>query len=195
MIAQGKDGLSRDITYIGALYKDNLLEHVPLHLSARVRNAKPLEEWISSWFGRMTEVPWLCPRDWFDRGHVEKQCIWTPPLATARAALDQLATAVHKQPKHMHLVLIPRLMTANRRKLLNKICGLVFYVPVGTDIWPSSQHEPLVLGLSLPFCRYKTWKLRGMTMLDRVDRLLHNLPLSDHQWGGVGGLWELLPSR
>jgi hypothetical protein len=104
---------------------------VPLHLSATERQGHTLVEWVQSWFGG--EGIWLSPNDWFTKGHRSHLCIWTPPPAAADAALEQLGQSIHKRPHHMHLVIIPRLMTFRWQKLLGKICDIVFTVPVGTE--------------------------------------------------------------
>jgi hypothetical protein len=135
------------------------------------------------WFVAPGEFVWLEPKDWFHLGHRAPRCVWTPLPAAASTALEQLAISTHKRPQHTHLVIVPRLLTMHWRKLLNKICDLVFYIPVGTDLWPDSQFEPLIVGLSLPLSRHPPWKLRSTPMLDRVDRLLRGLPLSDCRWG------------
>jgi hypothetical protein len=84
-----------------------------------------------------------------------------PPPAAAEAALEQLAKAIHKQPQHMHLILVPCLMTAYWHKLLGKICTLTFTVPAGTDIWSISHFEPLISGFYLPLIRHYPWKWGG----------------------------------
>jgi hypothetical protein len=69
----------------------------------------------------------------------------------------------------MHLVIIPRLLTAVWRRHLNKICDLVFTLPIGNDLWTDSQFEPLIIGLSLPLSRHAPWKLRGTPLLDGLE--------------------------
>lgn len=63
-----------------------------------------------------------------------KISVWAPPLAAAEVALDQLVFSIHKRPFHIHLTIIPRLFTAQWRKLLGKICNLNFTVPIDSDI-------------------------------------------------------------
>jgi len=179
MIFQGTDGLSRGLVAEGALGSEDFLSCVPLHLSAVERQPTGLEEWVSSWFGIGHSPRWLTPDDWFGLGHTEDACVWTPPPAAADAALEQLAKAVHKRPHLTRLVIIPRLMTALWRKMLNKICDLVFTIPLGTDIWSNLQCEPLVVGLSLPLCRHAPWRLKGSALLVGVERELHGLQQAD----------------
>jgi len=156
---------------------------VPLHLNAIERQPLLLEEWISYWLGNGDEICWLSPEDWFGKGQHRDRCVWVPPPAGAEAALEQLAKANHKRPNNTHVVLIPRLMTASWRKLLAKICDLTFTVPVGTDIWPDIQFEPLIVGICLPLSRHDPWKLKGTPWLDRVEGMLRSLPTTDIGWG------------
>jgi len=160
MIAQGTDALSRGLTTEGVMSGTAFASFVPLHLSALEREPIPLlRTWIHSWFGSADECLWLTPDDWFTRGHTHGQCIWTPPPAAADAALDQLGQAVHKRLTPTHLVVVPRLMTSHWRKILGKICDLVFTVPVGSDIWGHSLFEPLIVGISFPLCKHRPWRL------------------------------------
>jgi hypothetical protein len=86
-------------------------------------------------------------------------------------------------PNHLHLIITPRLMTAQWRKLLGKICCLIFTVPIGSDIWSYSHFEPLIVGLYLPLSRHYPWNLRGAPFLDREEGLLRELSLSTPRWG------------
>jgi hypothetical protein len=101
-------------------------------------------------------------------GHLIERCAWSPAPAAAEAALEQLSKAAHKRPHHMHLVLIPHLMTATRRRMSKKIYDLILFVPIGSDLWGVSQHEPLIVGLCLPLTRHPPWKLRGAGSLDTM---------------------------
>ncbi len=156
MIAQGTDGLSRGLTAFGAMVGEVSSFHVPLHLSALDRQGESLVQWVHSWYGE--DGVWLTPNAWFTMGHTSKSCIWTPPPGAADAALEQLGQSIHKRPHHMHLVLIPRLMTFRWRKLGN-ICDLVFTVPLGTEPWEISQFEPLIVALYFPLSRNQPWRL------------------------------------
>jgi hypothetical protein len=183
MIAQGTDGLSRGIMTQGVMKGGSFLEFVPLHQSALDRQGQTLHDWIESWYGCLGHIDFLEPNDWYHCGHFKPRCVWTPPPAAADAMLDQLAKVIHKRPHRMHLVLIPRLMTALWRKMLGKVCNLIFTVPLGTSFWSYLHFEPLIVGLCLPISRHKPWKLRGTPMLDRVEGMLRELPASDPEWG------------
>jgi hypothetical protein len=185
MISQGTDGLSRGDTSRGVMTGVSMLSYVPLHLDAIQRQGETLKEWILSWFTGTDSPEFLSPVDWFYRGHHLSTCIWTPPPAAADAALEQLAFSIHKRPYSTHLVLIPRLMTSHWRKLLNKICCLVFTIPLDTDVWPVSHFEPLIAGIYLPLSKHYPWNLRRTPMLERVERLLRGLPPTHPRWGGL----------
>jgi hypothetical protein len=109
---------------------------------------------VESWFRGSQESHWLSPEGWILDGQEKDRCIWMPPPAAADAALDQLAKSTHKRPRHTHLVLIPRLMTALWSKILHKICDVVFMVPSQTYVWNDSQCEPVIFGLYLPLSRH-----------------------------------------
>jgi hypothetical protein len=139
------------------------LHQVPLHLSAFDREPS-LKLWVQHWFADDPII--LTPLEWFTLGHTNGSFIWSPPPAAADAALEQLAAAIRKRPYNTHLVIIPRLMTANWRRLLYKICDLVFTVPLGANFWPTTHFEPLLVGLSFPQSLAVTWNTALGQLLD-----------------------------
>ena len=183
MMAQGTDGLSRGITTVGIMEGQSFSFFVPLHLNAAERQGASFRHWIHGWLGN--DCAWLEPRDWFTKGHTQKCNVWCPPPAAADAALEQLGQAIHKRPYNTHVVVIPRLMTSRWRKLLGKICDLVFTVPLGTEAWSDSQFEPLVVGIYFPLCRHNPWRLRRTPILERAERDLRDLPHTTIGWGGI----------
>jgi hypothetical protein len=185
MIFQGTDGLSRGDMSIGVMSGISMLSYVPLHMDAVQRQGDSIKDWILSWFSGADSPEFLSPSDWFSRGHRLSTCIWTPPPAAADAALEQLAFAIHKRPYSTHSILIPRLLTSHWRKLLGKICCLIFTIPLDSDVWPISHFEPLIAGLYLPLSKHYPWKLRGTPMLERVERMPRSLPPSHPRWGGL----------
>jgi hypothetical protein len=179
---QGTDGLSRGSTDAGVLQGDDMLSFIPLHLSAADRHP-PLAAWIQSWYSD-DPYSWLQPFDWFNSGHTAGRNVWCPPPAAADVALEQLAIAIHKRPKTQHLVLIPRLLSATWRRLLEKPCDIIFTVPLGSDVWPSHHFEPLIVGIYFPLTRHRPWRLRDTALLDDVASQLSNLPRDAFNWGG-----------
>ena len=68
-----------------------------------------------------------------------------------------------------------RLMTPMWRRLFRKLCDFVVVMPVGHPFWPTHMHEPLFLGISLPFIQYSPWSLRGTPLLVGVERDLRQV--------------------
>lgn len=183
MISQGTDGLSRGSSLEGIMRGSPFLSYVPLHLSALERQGDTLKEWILSWFSGRDEPLILSPKDWFTRGHHHSTCIWIPPPAAADVALEQLAYSIHKRPSHIHLMLVPRLLTSRWRKYLGKVMNFLFTIPLGSTPWRDSHHEPLIAGLYFPLSKHRPWNLRGTIILERAERLLREMSSSHPRWG------------
>ena len=179
MISQGTDGLLRGLNSEGAMGGQDFLKFVPLHLGALDREPEAVKEWVESWFGGERRPLWLNPEDWYEAGHVTDRSVWVPAPAAADAALEQLAKATHKRTHLTHLVIIPRLMTATWRRMLSKICDIVFTVPCGTEIWANANFEPLIVGLCLPLLKRSPWKLRGTKFVADLERELRGLSPTD----------------
>ena len=183
MIAQGTDGLSRGASYLGVMSGTPFLDYISLHRNALDRQGPSLIDWAMSWFSGTDTPLILTPNEWFTRGHTHSTCIWIPPPAAGDIALEQMALSIHKRPNHIHLILIPRLFTSRWRKYLGKVCNLSFTIPLGSDVWDMANFEPLIAGVYLPLSRHKPWNLRGTPMLERVERMLHDVPPPDPRWG------------
>ncbi len=185
MIEQETDGLSRGEMFEGVMKGESKLSYVPLHLNALERRPLLLE-WLQEWTGQAYLIP-LTPEGWFTEGQglarrVESYtddgtwtpkesnaswCLWSPPPAAADVALELLGESRHKRTHINHVVVIPRLMTQAWRRKLNKISDITFEVPPGVEaFWPRSEHEPLVVGLTLRFCSCRPWQVK------ESDRLL-----------------------
>jgi hypothetical protein len=175
MIEEGADGGSRGDLTQGAMAGHSVLDFVPLHLSALDRSDN-LEQWIRSWWddGR-GELLKLSPEGWFDEGQRDGCFLWSPPPAAADVVAEQLGEARHKRPDCTHITIVPRLMTGRWRKSLGKEADLVLEIPAGVPFWPSSMHEPLILLVSLPLCRYEPWSYRGTGFLEGLRRELRPL--------------------
>ena len=57
-------------------------------------------------------------------------------------------------------------MTGAGRKALRRECDLELVIPVGTEFWEVEQHEPLLMFLCFPLCRYHPWILKGTGYLE-----------------------------
>lgn len=135
-------------------------------------------DWLRQWLPcKHPTVLW--PDDWFDVGHglgkgtvnhhgvwVSSESsndwfIWHPPPALGEIAMEELSESRHKRSHLSHIVLLPRLMTFSWRRRLSKICDLVFEIPPGSrSFWPHTEHEPLVIGLTLRFSSVSPWQAR-----------------------------------
>ena len=213
MIAQGTDGCSRGSFLDGVMAGDDMLAFVDLAKGATERSST-LVDWIRAWTGRPELEP-LTPEGWFEEGHGitggEKDKhgvwipshekggnlhLWPPPPAAADAALEELLKARHKRTDTFHVVAIPRLASPRWRRLFNKVCDFTFAVPAGTSFWPSHMHEPLWVGIVLPFIRHRPWCLKRAPLLVELGRDLRGmLKTSEAAAGDLLCKLLLLPRR
>ena len=91
--------------------------------------------------------------------------MWRPEFDSPTGHQEQALIATHKRSDAFHIFLIPRIFTPYWRRLFAKCCDFVFHLPVGHSLWPSDMHEPLLVGISLPFIRHKPWSLRSTPVL------------------------------
>jgi hypothetical protein len=183
MISQGTDGLSRGDLGAGVMVGESMLSFVPLHLSA-VSRSQSLLAWIQSSAPDPAIEP-LSVEDWFYCSHglesgsrnadgmwiphlsSKQWYLWAPPPAVAAITLQELGVSRHKRPHLGHLFVCPRLFTHKWRKALFKLADIVLELPAGCrPFWSLDQHEPLLLGLLLPFSSAPPWQHR------QTDRLL-----------------------
>lgn len=164
----GVDGLSRGDMYEGVLAGGDPLDYVPFNEGANARSVGRVEEWVKSWWGTHT-LRTLTPEGWFDTAHGTVPCLWMPPPAAMPVVLEQFAKARHKRPEVAHVFVVPRLMTGHWRKELSKDADVLFTVRVGTSFWSTSQCEPLIVAIALPFVTRRVspeswrgpWVVRG----------------------------------
>lgn len=192
MVRQGTDGLSRGDLYEGVMSGADMLSFIPLHLSALQRQ-HTLLSWIRDWTGQ-PQLEALSPEEWFDRGHGfqggirnarghwlpretgEQWLLWAPPPAAADVAVEELLLSRHKRTYLNHIFIVPRLATHLWRKKLYKVSDIVFEVPVGRrSFWPSPEHEPLLVGLTLRFISHPPWQLRQSEHVLDLGRMLQSM--------------------
>ena len=108
MMAQGTDGLSRGDMLTGVFGGKGMLAYVPLHLSALERSAS-LASWLLGWYPHPESLVVLAPNDWFDLAINQRvgHCLWSPALAAAEIAVEQLCHAQLKRANSTHLIIIP----------------------------------------------------------------------------------------
>jgi hypothetical protein len=192
MISQGTDGLSRGDYTTGVMAGIPMLNFIPLHLDAIARSPTLLT-WAQSWVPLCDIAP-LTPEDWFEAGHGlaggayradgmwephlsrQQWFLWTPPPAAASAAIDELSTSRQKRPHLNHVFICPRLLTSMWRKKLFKVSDIVLELPAGCHpAWPSTMHEPLLIGLTLCFIRHPPWQLRNSAAVLDLGREVHRV--------------------
>ena len=191
MMAQGTDGLSRGVLNEGVMRGDPMLNFVDIAKSAVERSTAVLS-YVRSW--TFQSILPLTPEQWFIEGHGiiggrrdrhgvwmpehaknGRVYLWTPPPVVADVALEEALKAVHKRTDATHIFVIPRLCTPLWSRLLFKLCDFHFRVPAGSPFWPSDMHEPLWIGIALPFIRYRPWSLRGTPLLVAMARDLQEM--------------------
>ena len=208
MIAQGTDGLSRGMMCEGVMAGKDMLDFVDLAKSATARHP-PLVEYVRAWTGIQTLMP-LLPEDWYTVGHgivggyrdqhnmwipshaTSGQVYWwDPPPVIADAVLEEALKARHKRTDATHIFSIPRLFSPSWLRLFHKLSDFVVKLSPGSPHWPSALHEPLFIGISLPFIRYNPWTLRGTPVLVALDGKMREV-LSTGESDGRDILRELL---
>jgi hypothetical protein len=98
-----------------------------------------------------------------------------PPPAAADVALEELRKAVLKRQNSTHLFIVPRLLTPEWRRQLNKVSDLMFFVDPGPEFWPSQMYEPLTFGFVFPFLSVAPWKRRSTPKMLHVARTVSKL--------------------
>jgi hypothetical protein len=189
MIAQGTDGVSRELLTKGVTSGLDMLSFVPLHLSVFDRRPQ-VRDWVESWLG--DDAEFLTTEQWFTRGHSHDggyyddqgiwrvktrpgKFVWTPPPAAAEVAIEELHKALIKRRDSTHVVLCPRLLTTQWRRQLNKACDLVVFMPTGSEIWPSEMFESLTIGFVFPFLSVRPWQVRGAPKMFQLGRTMPKL--------------------
>jgi hypothetical protein len=114
MIWIGVDGLSRGDHNAGVMAGDAMLSFVPLAQSTAERSPGVLP-WVRSWAAPKDAskgVKVLAPTEWCEPHPSGRTYVWLPPPAAAGATIEWLGQSIHKRPDYVHIVLVPRLMTA-----------------------------------------------------------------------------------
>lgn len=178
MIAQGTDGLSRGLLMEGVMRGDRMLNFIDISKTAVDRHP-PILEYIRLWAGpQITSA--LKPEEWFVEGHGitggqkdahtiwipqhapnGRTYLWAPPPVLGDIALEECLKATHKRSDACHIFVLPRLYTPLWSRLFFKLCDFHFRIPAGSPRWPSGMHEPLWIGIALPFIRHRPWTWEG----------------------------------
>jgi hypothetical protein len=190
MIAQGTDGVSRGDFGNGVMNGSSMLEFVPLHEGLDSRGFQ-----LVQWFAEASGEGWkiLEPKEWFHEVHTsEGKYIWCPPPAIADAALEQLCESRHMRPGGAHIFLCPALMTYRWRKRLGKVADAMFTVPIGSMLWRSCMHEPVIVALICPLLHCRPWQIRHTPLVAQLQHQMSGMWSSDlaREWSGLRKFWE-----
>jgi hypothetical protein len=170
MIAQGTDGLSRADHSEGVMKGKNMLCYIPLHLGPTAR-APQVKTWLDDVTSGLN-FQWLTPAGWFSDAHATGNFIWDIPPAAGEVVVEQIGFARLKRPEAFHIVLIPRLMTGRWRRHMTR--GTDGYIRVDDPlVWDlSSQFEPLLVFLCLPYNSYDPKLDERRSIMGRLQRLV-----------------------
>ena len=143
-IVSGVDALSRGDTIKGIIQGISILTCFPFHLVANQRS-EALVPWLDlCWMGG-NSLPHLSAGGWFDQDFTWGRVLWTPPLAAAKVAVEQLCRNNHLREKNLYIVYLPCLMLFMWRNQLSKVAGLIETLPFDEVLWHHINHERLIL--------------------------------------------------
>ncbi len=61
-----------------------------------------------------------------------------------------------------------------------EVCDLVFSLPAGArSFWPASEHEPLIVGLTLRFSPFRPWQVKQAGGVLDLERKLREVWMSE----------------
>jgi hypothetical protein len=208
MIAQGTDGLSRGMMCEGVMAGRDMLDYVDIASSSMSRHPA-----IADFIRAVTGIDSLAPLsvdDWFVGGHGivggtrDKHRVWLPshapngqvywwdpPPVIADIALEEAMTSRHKRSDATHIFTLPRLFSPAWSRMFHKFADFIVKLPAGSTHWPEGLHEPLYIGIALPYIRYYPWSLRGTPLLVDMDRELREV-LGSGEGDGRNILRQLL---
>lgn len=98
-----------------------------------------------------------------------KTYIWTPPLMAAEVAVSEMRKARIMRQRACGVFVCPFCASFNGLGSCIKL-PIVFEVPVGSNMWSHSMHEPLLIGILFPLISDKPWQLRGTPKMHAMGR-------------------------
>jgi hypothetical protein len=172
---------------------DDYLKFLPLNERADERHGE-LMIWLKD---NLPGEGWITPSEeqWFTEALRDPngRYIWAPPPSIAYVAVEQLCESRHIYPGSSHVFLCSTLMTVRWRKELQKVSDLLFNIPVGSPIWPSTMFEPLTLSLTSPLLYDRPWIMQRDDWVAQRESHMREMLRSDREVGGsYQGSWREL---
>ena len=65
-----------------------------------------------------------------------------------------------KRQESTHIIICPRLLTAEWMRQFNKAVDFYIEIPAGCCCWPTNMFEPLILGVCFPYIKSPPWQVR-----------------------------------
>jgi hypothetical protein len=97
-------------------------------------------------------------------------CVVASTSSSGSGGAEWLGESVHKRSTSVHVIVIPRLLTALWRKQLGKVTDLMLTaVPLGCPAWQADNLEPLILAISLPLSKSFPWRFRNTPATHDVE--------------------------
>ncbi len=176
MKVQGTDGLSRGDHNKGVMKGVPMKRFVPLHMSPTER-----EPGLRKWMNSVLEggnFRWLKVHEWFEDHHNDGNFVWHIPPTAGDLAYKILDKMRLKRPTTMHLMLIPRLFTGLRRRLLTRQSDC--YIKINwEDVWDVENHcKPLLLFICIPYHIDRNFEQRKNSLLERSTGVLQECRVS-----------------
>ena len=189
---------------------ESYLSFIPFHLSA-IDCSPKIREWLISWASNQ-KLTFLAPDNWFQKGHniigwkeeldrpgnklwkpiiKHNTYVWSPPPAVADVAVEELRKARLKRHKSTHIIIIPKLLTPYWRKNLYRCCDFVFEILPNQSFWNSQMHEPLFIGMCLPYLSCPPYCIRNTPKLQSLYREMRKM-YQDNSVDEGNILYELL---
>jgi hypothetical protein len=154
-----------------------MLSYVPINKTALERH-EPLEAFLRSW-DPTGSLKVLTPDHWFHEAHLQGNYVWAPQPCIAEVALEQLCESRHCRPDNTHFFVCPALMTNRWRKQLGKAADVIFHLPIGSAVWPTEMHEPLMCALIFPLINRRPWTWRGTQLMADLQTDVSRMPAAD----------------
>lgn len=83
-------------------------------------------------------------------------------------------------------------MTSRWRKRLGKVADVMFTIPVGSALWGSEMHEPVVVAFICPLLRSMPWEVSGTNLVNELRKEVSGewTPCLTRERDGIKRFWN-----